>query len=158
MSRYTDAGGDAKTALSFLSTQSSATIRCSKLFLFDIHSVLGIWLFTEIFGSKHLIFVSADKGVRTSVVSLVRQWMCIHTSFTFGKIVKITSYVKEFVKTNKKIEITKILLGFFYEIKMNASLSVPDVKWFMIWREICFSKNSFDFNLTASNANAGRGY
>ena len=84
--------------------------------------------------------------------------MCIHTSFTFGKIVKITSYVKEFVKTNKKIEITKILLGFFYEIKMNASLSVPDVKWFMIWREICFSKISFDFNLTASNANAGRGY
>jgi len=58
--------------------------------------------------------------------------MCIHTSFTFGKIVKITSYVKEFVKTNKKIEITKILLGFFCEIKMNASLSVPDVKRFMI--------------------------
>ena len=54
--------------------------------------------------------------------------MCIHTSFTFGKIVKITSYVKEFVKTNKKIEIAKILLGLFCEIKMNASLSVPDVK------------------------------
>jgi len=54
--------------------------------------------------------------------------MCIHTSFTFRKIVKITSYVKEFVKTNKKIEIIKISLGFFCEIKMNASLSVTDVK------------------------------
>ena len=123
------------------SSQSSATIRCSELFLFYIHSVLYIWLFLTVFGFKHFVYVTADKGVRTSVVSLVRQWMCIHTSFTFGKIVKITSYVKEFVKTNKKIEITKILLGFFYEIKMNASLSVPDVKWFMIWREICFFKN-----------------
>ena len=75
----------------------------------------------------------------------------------FGKIVKITSYVKEFVKTNKKIENYQDSIS--VKIKWTRQLisaRCEVIQWFD--GRFVFSKISFDFDLTVTSyANAGRG-